>query len=66
VRCRVRAQGVVIELDEASLACLSDERRESLAAQVRGLFERAGFGHAVSFAPYRVGSAFLHFRKVAS
>ena len=66
VRCRVRAQGVVIELDEAALACLSDERRESLAAEVRGLFERAGFGHAVSFAPYRVGSAFLHFLKVAS
>ncbi len=66
VRCRVRSQGVVIELDEASLACLSDERREFLAAEVRGLFERAGFGYAVSFAPYRVGSAFLHSRKVAS
>jgi uncharacterized protein len=66
VRCRVRSQGVVIELDEASLASLSGERRESLAGEVRGLFERAGFGYAVSFAPYRVGSAFLHSRKVAS
>ncbi len=66
VRCRVRAQGVVIELDEPSLASLSDERRESLAAQVRGLFEQAGFGYAVRFAPYRVGSAFLHSLKVVS
>jgi pyridinium-3,5-biscarboxylic acid mononucleotide sulfurtransferase len=66
VRCRVRAQGVVVELDEGSLAALSDERRESLGAQVRELFERAGFGYAVSFAPYRVGSAFLHTIKVVS
>ena len=66
VRCRVRSQGVVVELDEASLARLSDERRESLAAQVHGLFERVGFDYVVSFAPYRVGSAFLHSRQVAS
>jgi uncharacterized protein len=66
VRCRVRSQGVVIELDEASLACLSDERCESLAAQAHGLFERAGFDYVVGFAPYRVGSAFLHSRQVAS
>jgi hypothetical protein len=57
---------VVIELDESSLASLSDERRESLAAQVRNLFEQAGFGYAVRFAPYRVGSAFLHSLKVVS
>jgi uncharacterized protein len=66
VRCRVRARGVVVELDENALAALSEDRRESLATEVRGLFESAGFGYAVSFAPYRVGSAFLHNIKVVS
>jgi uncharacterized protein len=64
VRCRVRVQGVVIELDDASLGSLSDDRRDSLVEQVRTLFRHAGFDYAVSFAPYRVGSAFLHSLKV--
>jgi len=64
VRCRVRAQGVVIELDEASLGALSDERSQALAGQVGALFEQAGFAYQVRFAPYRVGSAFLHSLKV--
>jgi uncharacterized protein len=63
VRCRVRAGGVVIELDEASLASLTDEWRASLTNQLRALFERAGFAFDVKFAPYRVGSAFLHFKR---
>jgi pyridinium-3,5-biscarboxylic acid mononucleotide sulfurtransferase len=63
VRCRVRAGGAVIELDEASLALLSDEQRLLLNSQVRALFEQAGFDFDVTFAPYRVGSAFLHFKR---
>jgi uncharacterized protein len=63
VRCRVRARGVVIELDEMSLASLSLARRPTLTSQVRALFERAGFDFDVTFAPYRVGSAFLHFKR---
>jgi uncharacterized protein len=60
VRCRVRAKGVVIELDEASLAALTSERRVELSAAVRSLFHQAGFNYSVEFARYRVGSAFLH------
>jgi pyridinium-3,5-biscarboxylic acid mononucleotide sulfurtransferase len=60
VRCRVRARGVVIELDDRSLGSLPDHRRQALAEQVRTLFRDAGFDYPVSFAPYRVGSAFLH------
>jgi uncharacterized protein len=48
VRCRVRAGGVVIELDKESLE----------------LFEQAEFAFVVKFAPYRVGSAFLHFKRL--
>jgi uncharacterized protein len=60
VRCRVRAQGIVIELDHARLATLRTEERDGLAAEVAALFEAGGFRYGVSFSPYRVGSAFLH------
>ena len=65
VRCGVRARGVVIELDEASLRALDAGRREELAGQISGLFGDGGFAFAVSFEPYRVGSAFLHFKAPA-
>ncbi|HTT40539.1 MAG TPA: hypothetical protein VMH32_23025 [Burkholderiales bacterium] len=61
VRCRVRARAVVIELDEAALESLSEERKRDLAEQVRALFESTSSpAKPVSFAAYRVGSAFLH------
>ena len=59
VRCRVRAKGVVVELDEQNLAALDASRRESLSAQVGRLFSDGGFDYPVSLAPYRSGSAFL-------
>jgi uncharacterized protein len=58
VRCRVRAEGVVIELDEALLAQLSDEHRDTLAAEVRALFAPTRH-RPVAFARYVTGSAFL-------
>jgi uncharacterized protein len=63
VRCRVRAGGVVIELDDVSLESLSEERSQTLTSEVAALFNRAGFAFDVKFAPYRVGSAFLHFKR---
>lgn len=59
VRCRVRAAGVVLELDAATLDGIEPQRRAELAAEVGGIFAGAGFARAVSFAPYRNGSAFL-------
>ena len=59
VRCRVRAAGVVLELDAAALGGIAAQRRAELAAEVGGIFAGAGFARAVSFAPYRNGSAFL-------
>jgi pyridinium-3,5-biscarboxylic acid mononucleotide sulfurtransferase len=64
VRCRVRAAGVVVELDEATLESLADESRSALTNRIRVLFEQAGFAFDVTFAPYRVGSAFLHFKRL--
>jgi hypothetical protein len=66
VRCRVRAKGVVIELDQSSLAGLQGVPGDALAVEVAGLFRGAGFDYAVAFEPYRTGSAFLHFKRLTS
>ena len=42
VRCRVRARGVVIELDAATLDRLGADERESIARAVAELFASAG------------------------
>jgi pyridinium-3,5-biscarboxylic acid mononucleotide sulfurtransferase len=59
VRCRVRASGIVIELDAKTLAALAQEERARLGGAVRELFAAGGYSHPVRFAPYRNGSAFL-------
>ncbi len=59
VRCRVRARGVVIELDEQKLASLDGSARNAIEGDVGRLFRDGGFDYPVSLAPYRTGSAFL-------
>lgn len=59
VRCRVRAAGVVLELDAATLDAVDAARRNELADAVAGIFARGGRAMRVAFAPYRNGSAFL-------
>ena len=59
VRCRRRKAGIVIELDEPTLGALSASRRAALGAAVAGMFETHDRIRPVSFAPYRIGSAFL-------
>lgn len=59
VRCRIRANGVVLELDAETLAGLGTRAREALSAEVAALMPPAVAGRGISFAPYRTGSAFL-------
>jgi uncharacterized protein len=59
VRCRVRALGVVIELDEDALARLDDAGREKLELRLEAILVGAGLTHPITFAAYRTGSAFL-------
>jgi uncharacterized protein len=59
VRCRLRRDGVVVELDEAALAKIEGAERERVAAEVVTRFTRIGIRHPVRFARYRMGSAFL-------
>ncbi len=60
VRCRVRAQGLVIELDPLALKSLSDTTELALRRELSSLITAAGHDGTLSFAPYRNGSAFLH------
>ena len=59
VRCRVRADGIVVELDDDRLAGLGDESAEILRARIAG-HALAPRGAEVRFEAYRNGSAFLH------
>ena len=59
VRCRVRASGIVIELDEAALAALDLAATRQLAAEIATLGRGRGLDAPVRFAAYRNGSAFL-------
>jgi len=62
VRCRVRAKGIVIELDPETLAAIAGKREDEARAHVDRIF--AGIAPVVdlSFALYRNGSAFVHLR----
>lgn len=59
VRARVRREGLVIELDPATLDRLADAARADLARALRALAPDSGGPVAVRFASYRMGSAFL-------
>ncbi len=59
VRCRVRRQGVAVELDPASLAALSSDDRTRLADAIEPLCRAAGLTPFQGFQPYRRGSAFV-------
>jgi len=59
VRCRVRAGGVVVELDAETLARLDEATAATLRARILRLADAPNRHLPVSFAPYRNGSAFL-------
>ena len=59
VRCRVRANGIVIELDQVTLSSLDGKTRDELTLQIRGVFPQKNITALIDFAPYRTGSAFL-------
>ncbi|WP_375454367.1 adenine nucleotide alpha hydrolase [uncultured Methylobacterium sp.] len=59
VRCRVRAAGIVVELDPASLAGLDAGARTDLAGWIAAQAPATLARGPVRFEPYRTGSAFL-------
>jgi pyridinium-3,5-biscarboxylic acid mononucleotide sulfurtransferase len=62
VRCRVRAKGVVIELDPETLAAIAGKREGEVRANADRIFAGVAPTLDLSFQPYRNGSAFLHSR----
>ena len=59
VRCRVRREAVVIELDPPALDRCGHGVREAVADEVRAAFGGRIAGRPIRFEPYRMGSAFL-------
>ncbi|MCF4128479.1 adenine nucleotide alpha hydrolase [Methylobacterium sp. SyP6R] len=59
VRCRVRAAGIVVELDAQSLAGLTEPARSDLGRRIAARAPARLAAAPISFAPYRTGSAFL-------
>ena len=62
VRCRVRARGVVIELDPETLAAIVGKREDEVRANADRIFAGIAPTPGLSFEPYRNGSAFVHSR----
>ena len=58
VRCRVRKDGVVIELDPSTLRSLDAAARQVLAWDIAAILGEQDAG-SIAFEPYRRGSAFL-------
>ncbi len=59
VRCRMRREGVVVELDAQALDAAGAAHRDALAADVAARFAAIGYHRPVRFERYRMGSAFL-------
>ena len=59
VRLRVRAAGIVVELDGAALEGLDAKHQTILGAEIAALARASGLDHPVRFAAYRNGSAFI-------
>lgn len=59
VRCRVRENGLVVEMDEAALLQLSPEEQNKWKARIAMRATSVGCKARVDFAVYRQGSAFV-------
>ena len=60
IRCRVRAAGIVVELDPETLDAVTLLERERVRGDVQALFAGKVGCADLEFLPYRNGSAFLH------
>lgn len=59
IRCRIQEAGVQIQLDPNTLSKLSDVQRKSLEQSIRSLCIAYEHPPELSFAPYKMGSAFI-------
>ena len=59
VRCRIRQDTVAVELDEGALQNLLNGAGQGWCERIAGLAHACGLPDAISFEPYRRGSAFV-------
>jgi len=59
VRCRVRREGLVVELDPATFDRVVADNGGTLQLEVEELSAKHGYPGRIRFEPYRMGSAFL-------
>ncbi len=59
VRCRVRSEAVVVELDPDTMAALDASTAHGLEQRIRVLLAEAEIDRPMSFRRYRMGSAFV-------
>jgi uncharacterized protein len=62
VRCRIRRDAVAVELDEGALQHLLTGAAQGWRQRIAGLARACGLPDAISFEPYRRGSAFVQDR----
>lgn len=59
VRCRIRREGIVVELDNDALSKIGKEDRQAVRAVVQSSFSDRKAQVTVEFEEYRMGSAFI-------
>ncbi len=59
VRCRIRREGIVVELDNDALSKIGSEDRQAVRAVVQSSFSDRKAQVTVEFEEYRMGSAFI-------
>ena len=59
VRCRIRREGIVVELDNDALSKIGKEDRQAVRAVVQSSFSDRKAQVTVDFEEYRMGSAFI-------
>ena len=59
VRCRIRREGIVVELDNDALSKIGREDRQAVRAVVQSSFSDRKAQVTVDFEEYRMGSAFI-------
>lgn len=62
LRCRLRRDGLEVQVDPETLAGLDDRARAALSADLAAICREHELAPSVRFAPYVRGSAFLHAR----
>ena len=59
VRCRLRREGIMVELDRDAYGALDTATCHAVETETSRIFRAVGLDRPVAFAPYRMGSAFL-------